>query len=252
MPVPAELRAHLERMIDVDVRSGLYDEAVILDAVRELLEDELGPEGVTGAVLAPFREHARRGLEEAAAAERGFPPRTDNDRLDEAFADLAARGIVTGQAVGFTLQEGAAMMDEAVVAMARGEEALLPRGSVFYHRQDLERALEGGGLSLAFTSYDEHDGATAAIGREIVHVLAHHGLATRWDGTREQRIVVTPMRWQRRTTTSPAAGAGPAPALVDARPAPPPPSAPCPRCGGKGWIQRDSSSFPEACGCKRA
>lgn len=249
MSLSDDLRADVERMIDVDVRSGLYDEAAILDAVREALVDELGEAGVSGDVLAPFRARLREGLERAAATEQAFPARTDNDRLDDAFADLAARGIVTGQAVGFTLQEGAAMMDEAVVELARGDEALLPRGSVFYHRQDLERAIEGGGLSLAFTSYAEQDGATAAIGREIVHTLKHHGLATRWDGTREQRIVVTPMRWQRRTTTSPAAGAGPAPPFVDAQAAPPP-SAPCPRCGGKGWIQRDTSSFPEACGCK--
>jgi hypothetical protein len=248
--VSEELRRHLERMIDIDVRSGLYDEGAIIEAVSELIAGEQGPDGAEmGDALAPFRALVSAALAQAAAGERDFPPRTDNDRLDDAFADLSARDIVTGQAVGLTVQEGAALMDQAVVEMTGGDVGRLPRGSVYYHRQDLERALEGGGLSLAFTSYAEHEGATADIGREVVHVLAHHGLSTRWDGTREQRIVVTPMRWQRRRATTAPPGAGPAPAMA----ASPPHRAPvvCPRCGGRGWIQKDAGSFPDVCGCKR-
>lgn len=237
-------RAWLEQVIDVDCRSGLYDEATILDAAREIIEMELGT--LVPSLLEECASRARAGLAAHARDELAWTARTSNDRLESAFADLDARGILTGQAVGFAIQDGAALIDAIVVE--RGGA----RGSVFFHRQDLERAIAGEGLSLAFTAYDPEVGKpTEAIGREIVLVLEHHGLGVRWDGTRGTRILVTPFVWQRRRTTRAPAGPGPAPAMArESTPAPATPAT-CAICGGRGWIQRDPTSFAELCACKR-
>lgn len=236
--------AWLESVIDVDCRSGLYDEATILDAVREIIEMELG--AFDAVLFEQCAARTRAGLAACARDEQTWASRTSNDRLESAFSDLEARGIVTGQAVGFTIQEGAALIDAIVVE--RGGA----RGSVFFHRQDLERAIAGGGLALAFTAYDAEVGEpTIAIGREVVAVLAHHGLGTQWDGTGRSRIVVTPFVWQRRRSTRAPAGPGPAPTVAQERALTPPPRAVCSRCGGKGWVQKDAASFPEPCACKR-
>ena len=158
------------------------------------------------ALFDEFVARVKAGLEAQAREEATWRERTINDRLDAAFGDLEARGIVTAQALGFTLQEGSALIDEMCADRGGGV-----RGSVFYHRQDLEHALDGEGLMLAFTGYGSDPGAEEAIGREIVHVLQHHGVPVGWNGSARSRIEVEPFVWQKRRTTKapPAASAAP-------------------------------------------
>jgi hypothetical protein len=206
MPSEEEIsacREWLESVVAVDCRAGVYDEANILEALQEIIETELGEP--TPALLEDLTAQVRTGLAEHAREEATWSGRTTNDLLDSAFADLDARGVVTAQALGSTLQEGAALIDERC---ADRDEAA--RGSVFYHRQDLEDAVEGGGLSLAFVAYGPEADA-AAIGREIVHVLSHHGLSVTWSGNPKQRIQLAPFAWQKRRATQAPPGATAAP-----------------------------------------
>lgn len=45
---------------------------------------------------------------------------------------------------------------------------------------------------FAFTGYGPDPGAGEAIGREIVHVLKHHGVPVTWDGSAQSRIETGP------------------------------------------------------------
>ena len=157
-------RAGLERVVRVDCRSGLYDEAEILEAVAEIIDAELGEP--SAEILGEFAEKTRAGLEARAREEATWADRTINDRIEGAFADLDARGIVAAeQALGFTVQEGAARIDEERVR-AREDEV---RGSVFYHRQDLERGVDGRGPPPRLHGlWIKAAGASEAVGREIV------------------------------------------------------------------------------------
>ena len=99
---------------------------------------------------------------------------------------------------------------------------------------------------LAFSGYSaEADGAT--IGREVVHVLTHHGVPASWNGSPKSRIEIAPFVWQRRRVTKAPPGAGAAPAV----PAPPPPPAVCGLCHGRGWVTLDVNRGSELCACKR-
>jgi hypothetical protein len=70
------------------------------------------------------------------------------------------------------------------------------RGLTFFHQQDTERAVEGGGIYLSYGGVASGVDSVE-IAREIVAVLAAHGLKPNWDGTTAQRIKV-PLNWQRR------------------------------------------------------
>lgn len=79
------------------------------------------------------------------------------------------------------------------------------RGYVFYHEQDTDRAIDGGGLMLAFGSYEGEEPKTEAIGREICAALTRFGIPHEWNGSSNTRILIQPFEWRkRRVTTAPA------------------------------------------------
>jgi hypothetical protein len=135
-------------------------------------------------------------LDEQRRAEARWPTVTDNDRVDRAFAELDASGVVARQNFADCQTCGnAEIHDELQSARAAGRNV---RGYVYYHQQDTDRAVDGGGLVLA---YGAADGAHALeIAREVVRVLERHGLRTEWNGKVERRIGVT-IDWKRRRFT---------------------------------------------------
>lgn len=221
-----ECRETLEANIEVDTRSGLYDENEITEEIEAVITGILGEP--SPELLEEYAAKARDLLARQAAEESAWVERTVNDRLEDALRDLARRGILSGQALGMTIQEGAALVDEACIAC----DAEV-RGSLFYHRQDLERGVSGEGLLLAFglppptEDLPENDAADAErdrrksawreVGREIVHVLRHHGIDVAWDGSINSRIAIAPFEWRRRrVTTAPGSAAPGAPPLPSA------------------------------------
>lgn len=134
-------------------------------------------------------------LAEHARASATWPKDSINDRLDAAFAALAKRGILAMHHAGETMGDGWTQAAELA-------DTLTPpaRGATFYHGQDLERAIEGQGLHLAFGSMkdNETDDDRIAIGREVVAMLEKHRVPVQWSGSAMSRIEVLPFAWHRR------------------------------------------------------
>lgn len=124
-----------------------------------------------------------------------WPASTENDRLDAAFAELDAAGVVALHVAGSTQSAGWSAVMEAAE-----ERDPSPAGGVFYHDQDLEDALEGRALHLAFGALaDDADAAeTVALGQRIVDVVRSHGLEPSWSGSPDSRIALAPFVWRRR------------------------------------------------------
>lgn len=161
--------------------------------IRALLMEETHDPGE----IEPWAAAAAVGTAIATVREeqRGWPAETDCDRLDRVFADLQAQGIITLQNAGYTQSDG---YDDVREVHARGPEGHV--GYCFFHGQDLERAVAGAGLHLAFGPIDprEEQARGPEIGRQIVATLGRRGLETKWDGTFEKRIHVTPFDWKKR------------------------------------------------------
>lgn len=120
---------------------------------------------------------------------------TDCDRVDQAFAELNAAGIIARQdytccarcAEDAIRQEVQAWMNEGVPV----------RGTAFYSQLESWRAVDKGVLDIYFDSAAGGAGSTALIGREIADTLVRHGLVVMWDGRGKSAICVE-IDWKRR------------------------------------------------------
>lgn len=174
-----------------EVATGFLRADEIAESALELLSDEHDPER-----LRPMAEAlARMAVEQRLREEAAWPEHTDCDRLDLAFAELEEGGIVARQHFSCCQSCGSTeIWDEVDEAEDEGRTV---RGYTFYHMQDTEAAVDGGGVFLAYGAAAEGDEAILEIAREVVETLRRHGFAPDWDGSARHRIHV-PLEWKRR------------------------------------------------------
>ena len=168
------------------VWSGFYSPEEVDEFIDDILEPDADEAMLRAAVLPEF--------EKKAAAEASWPARTDCDRLDDAFAELNAAGIIALHNAGYTMSDGHEDVGEEL--HRRGRNGI--RGYCFYHGQDLERAVAGEGLTLAFGDLDAEDDQKVVIGREVKQALERAGLSVKWNGDPGTRIEVCKLDWKRR------------------------------------------------------
>jgi hypothetical protein len=166
------------------------------DRIIEILCQEMYAPGeldeveVTAAVDAAFASLAQD--------KTTWPTTTDCDRLDGVFAALNTRGIIALQNAGYTQSDG--YDDVRQIYAERSDRDTTIIGYCFYHGQDLNRAVHGQGLYLAFGPMEAQKEETEGplIGAMIADELTRAGFAVTWDGTFAQRIFVPAIDWKRR------------------------------------------------------
>jgi hypothetical protein len=182
---PDELRQAAAEYIRIAVARGRETCVGIVSGTVEYLHGYGEPTNLTALawelVPAEFAAHLE--------AQSTWPERTDSDRLTDAFRVLDAAGIVAREDFTCCQNCGTNEIGGEVVGTAPA------RGYVFYHAQDAERAVTGGGVWLAYGLFEQPP--TAEIGEEIAAALRAEGFQVNWDGSPAQRIHV-PLRWARR------------------------------------------------------
>jgi hypothetical protein len=185
------LTAETKEEIAVLVRSGFYDKARLMEIVCEEMYEpgELEASEVAAAIDAELLKWTQE--------KNAWPKTTDCDRLDAAFTALEKRGLIALHNAGLTQSDG---FDDFREVHARHPKKSSIIGYCFYHGQDLERAVRGGGLYLAFGPVDPKDEQKEGprVGNIIREELERTGLHVDWDGTFAQRIYVPKFVWQRR------------------------------------------------------
>lgn len=182
---PNEVNDHILNAIKVGVWSGFYTLKEVQGIIDDLLEE--------GADEAMLRATVAPEFEKKAEAERAWPPVTDCDRLDAAFERLAARGILCLHNAGYTMSDGHEDANEAL-SNQRGHTYF---GYCFYHGQDLERAVNGEGLMLAYDHVEGDVPDKSRVGLTIKEELEAAGFSLEWDGTANKRIHIPQMDWKR-------------------------------------------------------
>jgi hypothetical protein len=173
------------------VWSGFYDAE---EAYEVFLESMFGPDEIDVLWLrAEIEEEFRRKV----AEEETWPETTDCDRLDEAFDELEADGILALHNAGYTQDNG---IDDVTQFYheAGGEDSSIV-GYCFYHGQDLERVIERGDLELTFGDIEGDNARGVDVGRKIEQALRKVGLTVVWDGSVSSRILIRGIKWQRRS-----------------------------------------------------
>lgn len=173
------------------VRSAFYDKDGLLKIFCEQKyePDELDPNDVSATIESEFAKWE--------SEKETWPEVTDCDRLDKAFDEMNSRGVIALQNAGYTQDDGCVECRE--IYQCHYDKASVV-GYCFYHEQDLERAVVGGGLHFGFGPIDPKDEQT--IGREVGNIVREElekaGLKVDWDGTFDKRLSVPELVWQRR------------------------------------------------------
>lgn len=190
-PVTEEALQELRGYIQRDVDAGFRPEGEIAMNAVEILGDDYDSD-----VLTPHAVRMTRELVAAHKQEQASWPQTTNcDRLNSAFAALERAGVVSRQDFSCCGTRGVSeIQDEMDKVAKRGTRV---RGYAFYHMQDTESAVVGGGLYLNYGAVQDGKAAAVEIGKEIAASLKQQGLKVDWDETGAKRIGVK-LDWKRR------------------------------------------------------
>jgi hypothetical protein len=202
--ITVEGRAEIRAFLESELRTGFRTADEAIESTAYFFEDEYGADALQEAA----RELCRDLVGQLIGEAKEWPPRTDCDRLDSAFADLESRGVLARQDFSCCQTCGANEIRDAMKAEER--KGLQVRGYTFFHEQNTESAVEGRGLYLSYGSVSDEEEAALGIAKEVVDTLSKHGLTTEWDGTLETCIHVK-VDWKRRgpwMKTEPALGGG--------------------------------------------
>ncbi len=197
-PNPEALR-DAEDVIRLGLAAGFQSHEVLVEHAAEMLSeshDRADFKGVASAALA-------RMLEERKHQMRSWPAVTDCDRLDAAFEDLNAMGIMARHNWWCCSNCGSGAMPDEFERLEGVWQGVPIIGYIYYHEQDTERAAEGGGVYFGIGSMidcdsdEKYEAHSMAIAKMAVGVIESHGLKVEWEGVFAKRPCVV-VNWQRR------------------------------------------------------
>ena len=168
------------------VWSGFYDPEQVDSMINDYLEEGAHEELLRSAVESEFAKKHE--------AEMEWPENTDCDRLDAVFETLDQRKILCLENSGSEISDGHQEAFE-VLSMQPGHDYF---GYCFYHDQDVNFAIDGRGLLLAFNHVDGDVSDKLKVGMVVKEELQRAGFALDWDGTIEHRIKIINIEWKRR------------------------------------------------------
>ena len=181
---------HVLNCIGLMVWSGYYSADDIQSMIGDILDAHCD-EAVLRAAVEPE-------LAKKRAAEATWPNTTDCDRLDAVFYALHEQGICALSNTGRERSDGYTAVAAALATAPKGHY----RGYCFYHGQDVDRAIEGHGVMIAFGDLDDKNESGLAIGSAVASALRAAGFAVEWNGSIETRINLPAFLWQRRGSAS--------------------------------------------------
>ena len=173
------------------LREGCYsrDRLVEIFCEEKYLKGELDPKVV--------RETVDRELAALREEQKSWPKETDCDRLSQVFQALNSIGVIALENAGFDQGEG---YEAVTKAMKNAREKEKISGYCFYHNQDLERAVKGQGLYVAFGPIDPEKEETAGpqVGKLVVQELERRGFKVKWNGKFNERIFIEKLDLKKR------------------------------------------------------
>ncbi|MFA0570877.1 DUF6891 domain-containing protein [Vibrio gallaecicus] len=181
-----EVNQYILDAIKINVWGGFSSPADVQELISDLLEE--------GADEQTLRQSVGNEFKAKLEAEKSWPKVTDFDRLDLVFNSLKDKGIICLHNAGYTMSDGHEDSHEVLHKHPIGKFF----GYCFYHGQDLERAVPGGGLMLAYDHIDGDVPEKISVAQTIKQELEKEGFVLEWDGTTRQRIGIPNFDWKHR------------------------------------------------------
>jgi hypothetical protein len=190
---------HFRVVQGFDSRESVF-EWILANYPRQLgiAQQEYGAEDLDPATNAALRDAIERAFAEREREMESWPERTDHDRLRAAFAALDEQGIVALESPGLTQDDSISIA--ADLAIVRDELGTAGgHGYCFFTWNDMARAIDGEGLSLAYGTFEE-DGQE--VGAAVLKACRDAGLKAEWGGSPASFVEMPQFRWQRRLVLS--------------------------------------------------
>jgi len=182
-----EVNQYILDTIKVHVWGGFDTPEGVQKVISDLLEEDADEQMLRESVSIEFRKKLE--------AEKSWPQVTDLDRLESMFLALKTKGILCLHNAGYTMSDGHETSNEALSAYSKAKFF----GYCFYHGQDLERAVSGGGLMLAYDHVNGDVTEKIKVAQIMQQELEKAGFTIEWDGTTNQRINISKFDWKNRT-----------------------------------------------------
>lgn len=189
-------RGYASRM----VRSGFETRANIIESVYECVESEAETmsEGALGTVV-------ERAVDDEigllVSEQEQWERPTQSDHLDRVFEELRGKGILALH--NFSCCGSCASGEAQIYLDYERAQGRAWRGYVYYHEQDTESAVDGGGLCLGYGSSehahdheDSYEDAAVEVASEVADLFDDRGFGVQWDRTFSKRIQVE-LDWKR-------------------------------------------------------
>lgn len=179
--------------IYTQVRSGFYSLEDIQNSIIEEIEDN----GFEDEISEDWAyEQIDNVYRELCTESEAWESPTQTERLIAAFDELAEKRIIALHYAGYTTGDGEYEVVEVERALRENNEK--SEGYCFYHGQDLERAVRGEGLFLAFQKIDnESDVVSKEVAKKVIEVLEKNGFTVEWNGKANARILLPSFKWER-------------------------------------------------------
>jgi hypothetical protein len=187
----AKIEAELRERITAAVAEGFDERDEIIVGQTENAEDEYERDDLE-PLVEKLTDQALAAHHRKQAKWKG---RTDNDRLDHAFEALERAGIVARQ--NFTCCSTCGHYEIGDEIKAAKKKRRPVSGYAFYHMQDTESAVEGGGIYVKYDTLANDDEKKKDVGRKIVEALEEAELETVWDGNPNTAILIK-LKWRKR------------------------------------------------------
>ena len=182
-----ETEKYIASKIHMWVWSGFYSRDDVNENLNDILEEDVDE--------AKLRQLIAEEFSAKLTQELNWPITTDCDRLDLVFRELNNAKVIALQNTGLTMSDG--LEDVGMVHQQKPHGTY--QGYCFYHGQDLERAVAGEGLWLAYGDMKDTDDGKAQIAKFVINTLANNGFSCEWDGDIRKRIRIPNISWQRRS-----------------------------------------------------
>lgn len=188
-----EMRTRIENQVaeGFSERDSIIENAMdnAVDEYQEYTSDELEPK-VTELTDAAIAAHHKR--------QARWKRETDCDRLDQAFAELERQGVVARQNFTCCSTCGHYEIGDEIATFRKKKKKSAPvSGYAFYHMQDTESAVEGGGIYIKYDTLSNDEAQKVAVGEAIVAALTAAGLRPEWDGDPNTGVFVN-VTWRKR------------------------------------------------------
>ena len=174
------------------VWTGFFSPEEIVAELREHF-DAIDPRWLSQAVDEEWNKKA--------VAEESWPAETDCDRLGDVFEALHQLGFIAAVCSEYTQTSALATLVAAFDA--EDDFDVDPVGHCFACGQDVEAALEGVGLYLAFGDSDDDDPTSVVLGKQIRDALERAGFEVQWDSSAATRIHIPRFEWKNRFVSEP-------------------------------------------------